>query len=208
MKKYVIKNADGSEQYVMQAVHDSREDADKTILHYLFRNIGDRTKHADKNSVSPFDFILEEVEYADVNKTITSFERARKSLGLYPNEMDVVAQKRALLTEDQLTDIRKFVSEFNRKDIKALIALNRLFTITRAWNKEDGFIPNFLDGSQIKYYPYFVYDRDAAKFILGNAGNTVCCDALCLNRICFKSEVRAKQFGEQFIDLFNQILLK
>lgn len=38
--------------------------------------------------------------------------------------------------------------------------------------------------------------------------DTVACDTLCLNRICFQSEKRAKQFGEQFIDLFNQVLLK
>lgn len=47
-----------------------------------------------------------------------------------------------------------------------------------------------------------------AKQIIVNASVTVGCDALCLNRICFKSEKRAKQFGEQFIDLFKQILLK
>ena len=76
------------------------------------------------------------------------------------------------------------------------------------WNKVDEFVPNFLDNGQRKYYPYFVRDPDDAKQIIVNTSVTVGCDALCLNRICFKSEKRAKQFGEQFIDLFKQILLK
>ena len=32
MKKYIIKNADGSEQTVMQAVHESREEAGRVLL--------------------------------------------------------------------------------------------------------------------------------------------------------------------------------
>lgn len=73
---------------------------------------------------------------------------------------------------------------------------------------EDEFVPNFLDNGQRKYYPYFVRDPGDAKHIIVNASSTVSCDALCLNRICFKSEKRAMQFGEQFISLFKQILLK
>lgn len=65
-----------------------------------------------------------------------------------------------------------------------------------------------LDNGQRKYYPYFVRDPGDAKHIIVNASVTVGCDALCLNRICFKSEKRAIQFGEQFIDLFKQVLLK
>lgn len=50
--------------------------------------------------------------------------------------------------------------------------------------------------------------KDAKKYLAVGVTGTVACDTLCLNRICFQSEKRAKQFGEQFIDLFNQVLLK
>ena len=35
MKKYVIKNADGSEQHVMEAVHASSKEAGQTLWNYL-----------------------------------------------------------------------------------------------------------------------------------------------------------------------------
>lgn len=39
MKKYIIKNADGSEQTVMRAVHNSRKEAGKELMRYLsYRN--------------------------------------------------------------------------------------------------------------------------------------------------------------------------
>lgn len=36
MKKYIIKNADGSEQTVMRAIHNSRKEAGKTLMDYIF----------------------------------------------------------------------------------------------------------------------------------------------------------------------------
>lgn len=35
MKKYVIKNADGSEQTVMRAIHESRKEAGETLMDYI-----------------------------------------------------------------------------------------------------------------------------------------------------------------------------
>lgn len=35
MKKYIIKNADGSEQTVMRAVHNSRKEAGRELMRYL-----------------------------------------------------------------------------------------------------------------------------------------------------------------------------
>lgn len=35
MRKYIIKNADGSEQTVMQAIHNSRKEAGETLMDYI-----------------------------------------------------------------------------------------------------------------------------------------------------------------------------
>lgn len=63
MKKYIIKNADGSEQTVMQAVHESREEAGRVLMRYLSYH----NENWDVDShLSPFDFKLEEVECKEV----------------------------------------------------------------------------------------------------------------------------------------------
>lgn len=53
MKKYIIKNADGSEQTVMQAVHESREEAGRVLMRYL--SYHNENWDVD-NYLSPFDF--------------------------------------------------------------------------------------------------------------------------------------------------------
>ena len=41
MEKFVIKNADGSEQNVIPAVHNSHKSAREAILNYMKDNISD-----------------------------------------------------------------------------------------------------------------------------------------------------------------------
>ncbi len=209
MKRYVIRNSDGSEQSVMKSVHSSRKQANETLITYICNNNASLDDDNDDDYLSPFDFTIDEVG-KDVSECITDFDSARKALGLMPND-DVKAlrmEKRTPKTQTDLTCINQFVNEFNPEQIEALIALNKLFTIAQAWNEDDGFVPDFSNNSQSKYCPYFMYFNDIAKFTLCGTRSTVTCDALCLNRICFKTETRAKQFGEKFIDLFNQVLLK
>lgn len=79
MKKYIIKNADGSEQTVMRAVHNSRKEAGGELMRYL--SYHNESWDVD-NYLSPFDFTLEEVECKDVNEVITNFKSAREALGL------------------------------------------------------------------------------------------------------------------------------
>lgn len=82
MKKYIIKNADGSEQTVMRAIHNSRKEAGRELMRYLsYRN----DNWDVDNYLSPFDFTLEEVECDEVNEVITDFDSARKALGGKPN---------------------------------------------------------------------------------------------------------------------------
>lgn len=205
MKKYIIKNADGSEQTVMQAVHESREEAGRVLMRYLSYH----NENCDVDShLSPFDFSLEEVECKDVNETITDFERARKVLGVKPNAGLYVVKRKRSEKVARLEDVARLVTDINPKHIEALIALNKLFTIAQAWNKEDGFVPDFSDWEQDKWFPWFVYDKDAAGFVFANTSYTPAnVYAYLGSRLCFKSSARAEQFGKLFVDLYNKVFL-
>ena len=160
----------------------------------------------DDDYLSPFDFALEEVECKEVNEVITDFESARKALGVKPNADFTVAKKILSGNVVQLEDVARLVTDINLKHIEALIALNKLFTLAEAWNKEDGFVPDFSDWEQDKWFPWFVYDKDAAGFVCADAGNAPThAYAYIGSRLCFKSSARAAQFGKQFADLYNKV---
>ena len=209
MKKYIIKNSDGSEQHVMQAVHASSKEAGETLWDYLLdHNDSGALCRYDEGWVSPFDFIIEEEECKDVSEVITDFESAREYLGLKPNEDVTVVKKRFSENTTNLADVAQFVDDLNQKHIEALIALNKLFTIARAWNKEDGFVPYFSDWNQDKWFPWFNYDADAAGFVFAHTGSTTTKASAYIGfRLCFKSSERAEQFGKQFADLYNKVFL-
>lgn len=207
MKRYIIKNADGSEQSEMQAIHESRKEAGETLMDYICNHNEDLDVD-DDDYLSPFDFALEEVECTEVNEVITDFESARKALGFKPNTDFTIAKKILSGNAVQLEDVARLATDINPKHIEALIALNKLFTIAQAWNKEDGFVPDFSDRKQDKWFPWFEYDKNAAEFVctdtilsLTDAG------ASFGSRLCFKSSARAAQFGKQFNDLFNKVFL-
>ena len=205
MKKYIIKYADGSEQSEMPAIHKSRKEAGETLMHYICDHNEDLDVD-DDDYLTPFDFLLEEVECKEVNEVITNFESARKILGLKPNDYT--------LFEHLPKFIAQFISDINPKHIDALVALNKLFTIAQAWNKEDGFVPDFSDWNQDKWFPWFKYDKDAAGFVLHERfvyaytnGTPTIANANISSRLCFKTPERAKQFGKQFIDLWNDVFI-
>ena len=205
MKKYRIKNADGSEQTVMQAVHESRKEAGRELMRYLSYH----NENCDGDEyLSPFDFILEEVECNEVNEHITDFESARKALGGKPNADLYVVKRNRSEKVANLEDTARLVTDINPKHLKALIALNKLFTIAQAWNKEDGFVPDFSDWNQEKWFPWFKYDEDVAGFVFASTASTPA-DAYAPfgSRRCFKTSERAAQFGKQFVDPYNEVFL-
>lgn len=68
MKKYVIKNADGSKQKVMPAVHKTRKEAMLTILRYATETVEDGK---DDCSVGLLvDYMVKEVEEDDARECI------------------------------------------------------------------------------------------------------------------------------------------
>ena len=207
MKKYIIKNADGSEQSEMQAIHESRKEAGEELMEYI-NNHNEDLDVDDDDYLTPFDFLLEEVEVTEVNEIITDFETARERLGGKPNMDFTVAQKVVSRNAVRLEDVTRLVQSLNPSHIEALIALNELFTIAQAWNKEDGFVPDFSNRNQRKYFPWFTYNNDAAGFVC--AGTVYAAAYAAANvgsRLCFKSESRAEQFGKQFAHLYNKVFL-
>ena len=204
MEKYIIKNADGSEQTVMQAIHESREEAGRVLMRYL--NYHNENCDVD-DYLSPFDFKLEEVECEDVNEVIMDFESARKALGGKP-KADFTVAKKILSGNVVQLDVARLVTDINPKHIEALIALNKLFTIAQAWNKEDGFVPDFSDDRQCKWSPIFKYNNHVARFMYAHSSWMVKhTDGIVGSRLCFKTSERAEQFGKQFADLYNKVLL-
>ena len=198
MKKYVIKYADGSDQHEMLAIHDTKESAVRGLIEYI--------KLYD-NPRSPFDFKIEEVE-CDTSECIDSFDKAMKYLGLEGNDDFIIARDISSQNPIELGKVKRLVSCVNPKHIEALIALNKLFTIAQAWNKEDGFVPDFTDWEQDKWFPWFVYDKDAAGFVCTATYSTpTSANASVGSRLCFKSSARAAQFGKQFADLYNSAFL-
>ena len=118
--------------------------------------------------------------------------------------------KKCMHSENNLSlkDVGRFLEEINPKHIEALIALNQLFNIAEAWNKEDGFVPDFSDWHQEKWFPWFSYDKEADVFVCANTGSTPAnAYASVGSRLCFKTEERAAQFGKQFAELYNNVFL-
>ena len=93
----------------------------------------------------------------------------------------------------------------DKKNMSAIKAIDQLFTLARAWNKEDGFVPDFSDWGQAKWFPWFAYDKDAARFVYAHTLNAPTnANASIGYWLCFKTSERAAQFGKQFEDLYNK----
>lgn len=198
MKKYIIRCADGTK--LDGIAYKSRKEAGEALMDYLWdHNNGLEVS----DDLSPFNFSLEEVD-----EIITDFESARRILGGKPNVDFAVVKKKHSESAVQLKDVAMLVRDINPKHLGALIALNKLFTIAEAWNKEDGFIPDFSDWNQDKWFPWFKYNENAAWFVYTYAYNApVNASANFGSRLCFKSSKRAEQFGKQFEGLYNKVFL-
>ena len=206
MKKYIIKNADGSEQDCMVAMHKTRKEAGKELMEYI--NNHNEDFDVDDDYSTPFDFLLEEVEVTEVNEIITNFETARERLGCKLNMDFTVTQRVVSRNAVGLEDVTMLVQSLNPSHIEALIALNELFTIAQAWNKKDGFVPDFSNRNQWKYFPWFTYNNDAACFVYASTHYTATTALANIGyRLCFESESRAEQFGKLFAHLYNKVFL-
>lgn len=201
MKKFQLKNV-ADDKFVGQ--YDTKVDAIEA-MNEMIDETNETNDETEEEGLSPFDFTLEVVDVDDA-RAIATFEEARKYLGGFPNADFAISKKVMSGNCLKLEDVASFVQELNPHHLKALVALNKLFTIAEAWNKADGFTPDFADRSQWKYFPWFKYNDESAGFVCADASNTASyAYAHFGSRLCFKSESRAKQFGEEFTDLFNEV---
>lgn len=204
MKKYIIKMRGGGKQYAMPAVHDTYKSAAQTLLHYLAKAVDDMD---DDSTEIPSNYTIEEVNDTDVNERIIDFEKARQALGLEPNISFSVIRN---LKNDSAVlhkKIARFVKEINPKHLDSLIALNQLFTIAEAWNKEDGFVFDPSDVEEAMWFPCFEYSKSVKRFVFKNPRYTIAyANAPTFSRLCFRTPMRAEQFGRQFEALFNKVL--
>lgn len=201
MKKYRVKQKWNGDIF---GEYNSRKEASDILMEYIYYF----NDCSEGDYISPFDFVLEEVECKEVNEVITDFESAKKYLVGNTNDVFGVAKKRISKSIDPIKDAEILIKELNTKHIEALVALNRLFTIAEAWNKADGFAPDFSDFSQDKFFPWFKYDKDTAGVVCADTYNApVYASAYIGSRLCFQSSARAAQFGEQFIELYNKVFL-
>lgn len=204
MKKYLVTNKKTQE---ICGKFDSKSEAADEMLGFIEEHNED-VDSDDEEYLTPFDFTLEEIESKEINEVVTDYEKAREYLGGKPNADFTVAKKILSGNCVQLEDVTRLVSELNPKHVKAIIAFNRLCTIAQAWNKEDDFTPDFSNRNQEKWFPWFVYSDDAAGFVFAFSDySATYAYAGIGSRLCFKTSARARQFGEQFIDLWNQVLL-
>ena len=194
MKKYIVKFKDREKVF---GEFSSKEEASDKVMEYI-----------NGHYITPFDFVLEEVECKEVNKVITDFDSAIKYLVGNTNDDFGVAEKRFSESVVKIKKAEMLIKELNPKHIEALVALNRLFTIAEAWNKADGFVPDFSDKEQNKWIPWFKYDKDAAGFVFSHTYTTSAFANACIGSLlCFKTEERAAQFGKQFSYLYNKVFL-
>lgn len=204
MKKFVLIQ-NGKEKPVGKYATKA-EAAD--VMEQIIDDNNDDLDSDDENYLTAFDFRLEEVEVEEINEIVLSFDDARAYLNGKPNNDFTVSKKVLSGNCVQLADVARLVQDVNPNHIKALVALNELFTIAEAWNKADNFVPDFSDASQSKYFPWFVYDKGAAGFVYASTSHTATYTTASIgSRLCFKTRNRAIQFGKQFVGLYNQVFL-
>lgn len=203
MTKYNLRKIEGSQ---VLGTFETKQEAADWMQGYITKY--NDWMHSSNDYLTPFDFTIEEIESKEINEVVTTYEEAREYLGGKPNADFTVAKKILSGNHVKLDDVANLVSEANPKHIKALIAYNRLCTIAQAWNKADGFEPDFSNTSQYKYFPWLEYSRDAAGFVCAATATTATATGAYVgSRLCFKTRERAEQFGKQFIELWNQMLL-
>ena len=204
MKKYLLRQK-GKEEAI--GMFDSKVEAVDVMNDYIEGNNEDLYSD-DEGYLLPFDFTLEEIEEKDINEVVTNFDEARKYLHGKPNGDFTVSKKMLSGNSLPLDGVTNLVKDLNPRHLNALVALNKLFTIADAWNKADGFVPDFSNSRQYKYFPWFVYNKDAAGFVSADTNNTATTTIAHIgSRLCFKTANRARQFGEKFADLYNQVFL-
>lgn len=201
MKKYKLVCKD-SDKIKFENIFDAKVDAIEAMNEEIYK-YNDAYNLTEEEGLSPFDFTMDVVEVEEKkedNGIEKDFEDALEKLDSF-NVTSYEAAK-------HFDSLAQLIRNANSRHIKALIALNKLFTIAEKWNKEDGFVPDFSDKGQWKYFPWFEYSKEAAGFVYAYTSSTASdSSAIFGSRLCFKSESRAEEFGKKYVDLYNEVFL-
>lgn len=180
MKKICLyRKENGNEN--LQGRYDNVEEAQDTV----------KKLTEDEGNGSIFDYFYKEEDYEEITDRVKTYEDACKVLGVEPiNEQNAKAQG---FRSDE-------------------IARRKLETIAAALN--EGWKPDWNNTDQYKYYPYF-YIQENAKG-KGSAGLSGAITnyaathtaAYIGSRLCFYALRLARYAGNQFTDLYEQILIE
>ena len=122
----------------------------------------------------------------DTSKKITSYEDACKVLNIQPINEEVF-------------------NAFPKEDQRSMLAYHKLTVITRALN--NGWKPNWDDQNEWKYYPLFRY-VNAGLSCASTSNSAASTYAHVGSRLCFYASRLARYAGNQFTDLYEQILIE
>lgn len=180
MKKICLyRKENGNEN--LQGRYDNVEEAQDTV----------KKLTEDEGNGSIFDYFYKEEDYEEITDRVKTYEDACKVLGVEPiNEQNAKAQG---FRSDE-------------------IARRKLETIAAALN--EGWKPDWNNTDQYKYYPYFYIQENAkgkgsaglSYAITYFAASTTC--AFIGSRLCFYALRLARYAGNQFTDLYEQILIE
>ena len=201
MKKYKLVCKD-SDKIKFENPFDAKVDAIEAMNEEIDR-YNELHGLTEEEGLSPFDFTMDVVEVEEKkedNGIEKDFEDAREELDSFKVTSDEAAK--------HFDSLAQLIRNANPRHIKALIALNKLFTIAEKWNKEDGFVPDFSNKGQWKYFPWFKYEGESAGFVFACTPDAAADASACVgSRLCFKSESRAEAFGKKYVDLYNEVFL-
>lgn len=179
MKKICLyRKENGNEN--LQGRYDNVEEAQDTV----------KKLTEDEGNGSIFDYFYKEEDYEEITDRVKTYEDACKVLGVEPiNEQNAKAQG---FRSDE-------------------IARRKLETIAAALN--EGWKPDWNNTDQYKYYPYFYIQENANGAVAGlscastyyAAANSA---ASVGSRLCFYASRLARYAGNQFTDLYEQILIE
>lgn len=186
MKKIFLFVKNGGNETLVGR-YDSKADAQEKVMDMV-----------EEDSVSVFNFRIEEREYEDITNRVKSYADACKVLGIEP--MDEDSMKAQGFRPDE-------------------IARRQLETITEALN--EGWKPNWADTDEYKFYPWFHIEVSEVQTEDGdtlgaNAGLSYAAtnstatytSAYVGSRLCFHDRETARYAGRTFTDLYAQILIE
>lgn len=179
MKKICLyRKENGNEN--LQGRYDNVEEAQDTV----------KKLTEDEGNGSIFDYFYKEEDYEEITDRVKTYEDACKVLGVEPiNEQNAKAQG---FRSDE-------------------IARRKLETIAAALN--EGWKPDWNNTDQYKYYPYFYIQENAKGAYAGLSyaatySAATSTDANIGSRLCFYASRLARYAGNQFTDLYEQILIE